>query len=290
MAVSEDQLDGWTLPSSDSEQDKQERTVRMIKQAIDAHDAFDGSSFSVYAKGSYPNNTNVRLDSDVDVAVQCHEAFFFDPSGATQGGYDGKWTASFLRNKVTEALTNKFGPEVVSGNTAIQVNASGSRVDADVVPCFDYRFYFKDGNYQEGISVIRKNGSRVPNYPQQHLDNGRRKNNATYRRYKWMVRILKRVSGGMESEGIHRSVPSYLVESLAYNCPDQHFVEYGTWRERLAQVLPHIARYTDAPEPNFDNERWTEADGCKFLFHPAQKWTREDADDFVNAAWRYIFD
>jgi hypothetical protein len=52
----EDTLKGWTGPSSDSEQDKQERTERMVREAIAAHAAFKGCSLSVYAKGSYANN------------------------------------------------------------------------------------------------------------------------------------------------------------------------------------------------------------------------------------------
>jgi tRNA nucleotidyltransferase (CCA-adding enzyme) len=70
----EDKLSGWTGPSSETEQDKQERTERMIRQAVDNHPAFKNCSPSVFAKGSYANNTNVKLDSGVDIAVQCHEA------------------------------------------------------------------------------------------------------------------------------------------------------------------------------------------------------------------------
>jgi len=58
----EDQLSGWTGPSSDTEKDKQDRAERMIRQAIDAHEPFNGYSLKVYAKGSYANNTNVRAD------------------------------------------------------------------------------------------------------------------------------------------------------------------------------------------------------------------------------------
>lgn len=66
----EDLLSGWTGPSSATEQDKQDRTERMIKDAIQAHEALGDCSLTVFAKGSYPNNTNVRVDSDVDIAVQ----------------------------------------------------------------------------------------------------------------------------------------------------------------------------------------------------------------------------
>ncbi len=69
----EDRLQGWTGPSSDTEQEKQDRTLRMVREAIDEHAAFDDCRLSVYAKGSYANNTNVKTDSDVDISVQCHE-------------------------------------------------------------------------------------------------------------------------------------------------------------------------------------------------------------------------
>jgi hypothetical protein len=74
----EQKLAGWTGPSSSTEQDKQDRTERMVRDTIKAHPAFAGCSLSVYAKGSYANNTNVRSDSDVDIAVQCHEVLYWE--------------------------------------------------------------------------------------------------------------------------------------------------------------------------------------------------------------------
>ncbi len=47
----EDKLSGWTGPSSSTEQDKQDRTERMIRQAIDAHEPFNNCSLKVFAKG-----------------------------------------------------------------------------------------------------------------------------------------------------------------------------------------------------------------------------------------------
>lgn len=67
----EGKLAGWTGPSSETEQDKQDRTERMVREAIKEHAAFDSCSLTVYAKGSYANNTNVRADSDVDIAYIC---------------------------------------------------------------------------------------------------------------------------------------------------------------------------------------------------------------------------
>ena len=42
----------------------------MVQAAIDASGISD-VCMNVYAKGSYANQTNVRRDSDVDIAVDC---------------------------------------------------------------------------------------------------------------------------------------------------------------------------------------------------------------------------
>ena len=92
----EQTLTNWTGPSSSTEQEKQERTERMIRQAIEAHAAFAECRLSTYAKGSYANNTNVRADSDVDIAVECKEAEYWEEEqpGTHQpsGEYKGIWT------------------------------------------------------------------------------------------------------------------------------------------------------------------------------------------------------
>ena len=66
----DDLLLSWTKPASDNEEGKRDRTQREIKAAIDAHPRLGHESVHVYAKGSYANNTNVRLDSDVDIDVE----------------------------------------------------------------------------------------------------------------------------------------------------------------------------------------------------------------------------
>jgi tRNA nucleotidyltransferase (CCA-adding enzyme) len=76
----EEKLIGWTGPSSSTEQEKQDRTERMIRQAINSHAPFNNCSLNIYAKGSYANNTNVRSDSDVDIAVECTDVLYWEES------------------------------------------------------------------------------------------------------------------------------------------------------------------------------------------------------------------
>src|SRR5436309_42075 len=108
----EETLKGWTGPSSDTEQENQERTCRMVREAIDSHVAFKDCSLSIYAKGSYANSTNVKADSDVDIGVQCQEAEYYGGEHPGASPYTGIWTPAKLRAEVGAALRAKFPGQV----------------------------------------------------------------------------------------------------------------------------------------------------------------------------------
>ncbi|PZV20156.1 MAG: nucleotidyltransferase [Cyanobium sp.] len=295
MANLEQTLSGWTGPSSNSEQEKQDRTERMIREAIAEHSALSGVRLRVFAKGSYANNTNVRTDSDVDIAVQCTEAEYWEeaqpglrPSN-TGGVYGGKWTPSLLRSELTAALIAKFGTAAVdtSNSTAIFVKSSSARVDADVVPCFSFRRYMPGGDDRLGTMIFKQSGERIINYPDQQLKEGRAKNTSTGNAYKKSVRILKRLENVLVAESRYKELASYFVECLAYNCPEPAFA-HSTWTETVKAMLIAIWNNTQGDEPADESLRWLEVNRCFFLFHPKQKWTRADAQGFAQAAWTYL--
>jgi predicted nucleotidyltransferase len=292
MTALEDKLSGWTGPSSTTEQEKQERTERMIREAVKEHPAFDGVDLDIYAKGSYANNTNVKADSDVDIAVQCSECVYWDEatkgSHPSSSAYEGIWTPAKLRSDLEAALKKKFPGQVdTSGSTAFRIHSGSARVDADVVPCFDYRYYFSSGNHRDGAKVFKKDGKSLVNYPAQQLAKGREKNTRTNQYYKKAARIMKRVENAMVVAGVHREVPSFFVECLVYNCPDSVFLE-PTWTETIRGVIVHIWNGLEGAEPTEESERWLEVSECKYLFHSAQAWTRQDGRDFAKAAWNYL--
>ncbi|MFT7561833.1 MAG: putative nucleotidyltransferase [Flavobacteriales bacterium] len=285
----ENKLSGWTGPSSDTEKDKQDRTERMIRQAIDAHEPFINCSLKVYAKGSYANNTNVRSDSDVDIAVVCTDVLYSKESeqGLKPPGkpYEGVWTPAKLRAELISAMEEKFPDQVDStGSTAIQINSNSARVDADVVPCFSFRYYMKSES-RDGTKIFKNNGSSIVNYPAQQLENGIAKNNRTGYAYKKCARLLKRVENVMAGDDSFRELPSFFIECLAYNCPDTIF-SYSTWTERLRAMLLHIWDQLQGDEP--ESGRWLEVNECFYLFHSNQEWSREDGREFAKAAWNYF--
>lgn len=294
MATVEDTLSGWTGPSSNTEQEKQERTERMIRDAIAAHQPLKNVGLSVFAKGSYANNTNVRADSDVDIAVECTEAEYWEeaqpglrPSNSSD--YQGRWTPSLLRSELTAALVAQFGKDAVdsSNSTAIFVKSSTARVDADVVPCFSFRRYMPGGNDWLGTMIFKTTGGRIINYPDQQLSEGRAKNTNTGNSFKRGVRVLKRLENVLVAEKRCKELASYFVECLAYNCPDAAFA-HSTWTETVKAMLLAIWNNTQGDEPAEDSERWLEVNRCFFLFYPQQKWTRADAREFAQAAWTYL--
>lgn len=285
----EDQLISWTKPSSDTEKDKQDRTERMIREAIDSHAPLNDCSLKVYAKGSYANNTNVRTYSDVDIAVECTDVLYWEEEEQgihTPGNkYAGVWTPSKLREELVAAMKEKFPNDVNdSGSTAIQINSSSARVDADVVPCFSYRYYMKNGS-RDGTKIFKTQGASIVNYPKHQLEYGIEKNKETGYIYKKAARLLKRIGNKMSDDGKFRELPSYFIECLAFNCPTSVY-DNSTWTGRLRGMLFHIWDELQGDEP--DTGRWVEANNCFYLFHSNQKWTREDGREFAKAAWNYL--
>ncbi len=291
-------LRNWSGPSSDTEQEKQENAERLIGEAIREHEGLAARNVQVFAQGSYRNNTNVRQDSDVDICVCLYDSFFYDHSSlpafstSEAGISDNPYPYNQFRTDVHTALIDKFGrPSVKNGNKAFDVKESSTRIAADVVPCFEYREYtFRDYNgvysYESGTQLITGEGQVIINWPEHHYRNGVAKNNVTGKRFKSVVRILKRLRYRMADQGVYAAdrVPSYLVECLVWNVSDDLFNDTYLSKD-VYNVLAILKVFLANPYnyPHVNN--FMEVNGRKRLFDPGQSWTREDALAFINAAY-----
>lgn len=297
MAMSEsernDLLSRWIKPSSEDEQTQQDRAQRMVTDAVKGHEPLKTASLYVYAKGSYPNNTNVRRDSDVDIVVECHACQYYDymPGQApTAHGtpYTGEWTPAKLRTEVAAALTKAFGAAGVdtTGKIALLVAAvAGSRPSIDVVPSFDYLLYNdpQRASSRRGSCVWTTVGTKIVNWPDQQLINGRAKNQRTGIRYKYFVRALKNVENVLVKAGTIKPKPSYLMECLVWNVADVT-LKTGNLSQGFRATLVELWQGLD--KDGFD--QWTEPNNVKYLFRSDQKWSVEDAKDVVLGTWRYL--
>ena len=288
----EDTFQSWGKPPSMSEQEKCDNAVRSVRRAIEGSRALDGRSITVFAQGSYRNRTNVRADSDVDVCVLCSDSIFFDlPDGKTPADLGITTPANYsfdqFKNDVGTALTTYFGQREVSrGKKAFDLHANTYRVDADVVPCFEYNWYHPNGSYSTGTAFRTDDWQRIINWPQQNYDNGVIKNEATGRRFKAVVRILKRLRNKMDEQNVAAAKPisSYLIECLAWNVPNEWF-GYSTLTADVRAALAHLFNNTIS----FENCReWGEINERKYLFRNGQPWTLKQAHEFTSAAWDFI--
>ncbi len=282
----------WAAAPSRTQEQKAENAEGMVHKAIAASPQLQQKNIEVFTQGSYRNRTNVREESDVDVCVRCMDSFFGDYSTVTwEQATVNKATYMFpeFKNDVEVALRSYFGDDGVHrGDKAFDIHENTYRIDADVVACLEHRRWYRTGSgiyYLSGIEFIA-GGKRVISWPHQHYQNGIQKNEATSRRFKRTVRILKRLRNGMAENGnkVARGIPSYLVECLVWNAPNEAF-NHSTYTADVRWSLAHL--WNNTRDPSTCGE-WGEVNELKYLFREGQPWTREQAWSFVNEAWNYI--
>ena len=282
----------WAQAPSPTEQAKCDNAERAITKAINSYDRFRYRNITVFPQGSYRNRTNVRIDSDVDICVLCTDSLFSTvPSGMTKeqfGLEPATYKYNDYKNDVQSALTSYFDYQSITrGNKAFEVRENTYRVNADVVACFEFHSYRSDGTYLQGTGFIPDNKIfRVVNWPNQNYENGVRKNTITGRRFKALVRILKHTRNQMKKAAITTAdyVPSYLIECLVWNVPNDRFGDLH-YADDVRSVIGWL--YTRTMNDDGCKE-WGEINELKYLFRPSQPWSRQQANNFLFNAWKYL--
>lgn len=282
-------------PASPTEEQERDRTFARVNAALGASDEIP-SSVTVYVKGSYANNTSVRRDADVDIAVEWRNTAKVSTWGKTevispaQLGYtptSEPVTLRIFRSCVERALARALGtPAVdVSPDKHIGVAAASGTLDADVVPCFEMYRYDNVRQYVAGHRIYPKSGGYVDNFPRQNYENGVAKNNATRRGYKEIVRCTKRLVAELHADGvIRRDYPGYLIECLIYNVPNDHFGNTRRYDDMVG-VLGFL-RWGLARRATY--EFWTEPSELLMLFRGRPDRVPENALDVVTRALRRL--
>lgn len=283
----------WAGGPGDTELQRCENTAGMIRKAIARSEELKPDDIEVFAQGSFRNLTNIAQDSDVDICVCLRNQFYYEvPKGADPGVFDitpNDREFYPYKDAVHRALQDYFGDDQVTrGNKAIRVHSNTYRVDADVVAAWEFREYFDESdtdNVRKGVEFRADDGSWVKNFPKQHIEEGIAKNDRTRKRFKRLARVLKSLQMEMLDEGvIEDALPSFLIESLVYNVPDDHF-DHERYIANVRAVLAYLFNNT---RPADDASGWFEVNHVKYLFHVSQPWTKAQAHAFVSAAWDYI--
>ena len=297
----EDTFSLWAQPPSKTEEQRSDNAITGIRTAVNRSSKLNQRKIKVFIQGSYRNRVNVRQNSDVDLGVMLYDAFLGEyPEGKTRadfGNVDVDYRHSQFKNELEEALVDRFGRAAVTrGNKAFNIRENTYRVEADVVPLFEFRQYWESGNYRAGVALVTDQGRRIENYPERlvnywpstplHYENGNSKNMVTSRRYRGLVRILKKIRNEMEDAGSSsaKAIPGYLIECLCWNVPDAVFTG-STWDARVRAVLVDLWNNTKDDE---SCNSWCEVDAIKYLFHASQPWKRAAAHAFIYEAWNYV--
>jgi hypothetical protein len=240
MAIPDSQFETWSHQGATV---SSTATYRSIQAALSASSSLiRDKDFEVYLQGSYKNDTNIRGDSDVDVVIQLNSQFFRDISSLPVGqqqlylaSFEGatySWTD--FRRDVLATLRAYYGSAAVSeGLRSLKVASGGGRLQADIIPAWHFRHYnyffsFDNQGYLDGIRFFSWPDSRpIVNYPKLHYANGVKKNSALHTNgwFKPTVRIFKNARTRLIDAGAlaHDIAPSYFVECLIYNVPDNCF-------------------------------------------------------------------
>ena len=216
--------------------------------------------------------------------------------GVTKENYgfiDGTNSFDEYKKLILEALIKKFGIQHIAvGNKAIQIKSNTYRVQADVIPAFQYRNYTNDrqnkpDNFVEGIKFFSSDSRGIVNYPKVHIQNGITKNNNTARKFKRTVRLYKRIRNKMIEDGkpVPGSISSYLIEGLLWNTPNNTFTSATTWNEVLKNSI--IFLYNNTKEDATCKD-WGVVSEHFYLFHSGCKWTRNDVNTFLFQMWNYL--
>lgn len=292
MSIPESQLETWARLGSVAQSRDTYATIKRVLEHAEA--PYAGKDYEVFLQGSYGNDTNVFAESDVDVVIKLSDCFQRDLSKlseAEQQHYhacfsNATYTHTDFKGHVIEVLGDAFGADAKPGNKAVKIVEGGGRRNADVVIAIQYRRYRRfngltDQDYEEGICFYDSANKMIANYPKQHSANLTKKHQSTNQWFKPMVRILKNMRNRMIDEGMigDKCAPSYYLEGLLFNVPDDRFG--STFGDTFVNSVSWIQKA--------DRTKFVCANWQYYLLRDgsAVSWPPNDCDEFLRALVKF---
>lgn len=290
MGIPESQLEVWSHQGSITQSAATYNTIKNVLEATTA--AYHGKNYKVFLQGSYGNDTNIYAESDVDVVIRLDDVYYSDLeqlSSEDKDAYDqafipATYSYAEYKREVLRVLTDRFGTDVVAGDKAIAVAANGSRRKSDVIVAMQFRRYWKfkstyDATFDEGICFFDGAGTRIANYPKQHSENLTAKHQESKKWLKPMVRILKNIRSKLVADGRLEPgiAPSYYIEGLLYNVPNNKFG--SSYADCFVNAMNWIQTEANKSELVCANEQY-------YLLWEGTptSWERADGEAFIEAA------
>ena len=246
-----------------------------IREALDTYSWPSDIKYEVFLQGSYKNDTNLGGDSDVDVVVRLNQRLRprvaelsgqqLQEDASHQGAYQ-RWKS--FRDHALKAMGARFGRAANSGRKTLKVPKGKIPADADLVVTL---------RCKGGLAFYLPDERRwVVSFPQQHHDQGQKKEEATNYRFKRTIRMFKAARNRLVGKKMltKDDAPSYFIECLIFNVPDSLFAP------RLAPTYTGIVDWLrTAKLQGFKCQN-----GQVDLFGPGrEQWSQKRARVFVKA-------
>lgn len=266
MAISEDQLETWSHQGSVQQSAATYQTIRTVLESPQA--PYANRNFNIFLQGSYGNDTNVWAESDVDIVICLTSVFYSDIDELSseekqryeQNRTPAQYSMDQFKDEVTSWLRQNFGNGVTPGNKAIAIPESNNRRKADVLACAEHHRYYSYPSSgrpasQEGICFWTSNGKKIINYPHHHMSNCTSMHQAIGSRFKPNIRVMKNMRRSMVNDGFlgEGVAPSYFIEGMLYNVPNDHFA--STHKQTIENVISWLET-CNVPDLLCANERY----------------------------------
>jgi hypothetical protein len=239
-------------------------------------------------------------DADVDIVAESRDAFYSNKDALTprqraafdelHGTGSSSISSQSVHREVETALRLFFtSGDVTAANKCLKLAARSGRLEADIIPCLEYKAYRLDGGsqlpeYDSGICFYDRSGNRIINYPVQHYDKGVMKNSTTCGRFKPSVRIMKNMRNYLYAENRLATglAPSYFVNCLLYNAPDDAF--QGTYQQSIDRIITWFINLPDEQRPRLvcqngmrpligtSADQWNEHSFLRFIAAVGRLW------------------
>jgi Nucleotidyltransferase domain len=262
VPIRDKQISDWSLQADST---LPSWTYSVLRDALDHAKLLENLDVEIFVQGSYANNTNVRKDSDVDLGAQLklpleedvrrltrpEVKLFYQYYGETYYGWEE------FREDVLRSLRERFF--VGEGGKCIDITDMDSllRVPADILPAIEFRRYSSFPSlagevYEEGVFFRDASGHAIVNFPKQHLANGKKKDRETGGRFKQVVRVFKNARRHATARIDKDTAPSYFLECLLYNVPNNFFRTslIDAYRNCLNWLKDHQGEFADFPCQN----------------------------------------
>jgi hypothetical protein len=251
MPITEEQLKGWSQQGSTT---AAQNTLESIRYTLltEGRSLIRDMKVDFFMHGSYQNGTNIGDKDPVDAAVVLTSAWSQDiamTGRSQQALFQLMNTWQNFRLDILGSLRAKYGlVNVEDQPNCLRVEGSADRLPVNIAVGLQHRLYFSFNassgrQYQEGMTFWTPQSLQVENFPKVHFENGQAKDGeaGTKGWFKPVVRMFKNARSFMVARDIIDAAiaPSYFIECLAYNAPNQNFGR--SCQDSFAGVLKWLA-------------------------------------------------